>query len=476
MATLAPISASVIREDYRTSRCELCPRVNNKVPGYGPERCDIFFLLEAPGTMEDKQGRPLVGKTGQEFHEHYLPLANIPSDSIFKDNTVSCLPTGDGKLDPKDPKHRALIECCSRHHVYEEIKRRRPSLIVPMGGVAASLIPGLDLDVQYAIPFTWDVPGVGEHTLFPSFHPALGIHSPKEMGRLRNTFIRLRKFLDGTLVLPEDKYPTLNRSVLNTPQNLDLYMTQCIQQDTWADTAFDTEITRKRAPFCLTFSAMPGTARLVKAESRGVLDRLNWWVQKWKGSILLHNRPFDRPILAQMGVYIPHHKIIDTMAEAYHLANMPQGLKTLAYRYLGVEMQSFDDLVTPHSMQKVLTYFSQALSTEWDKPEEQLIRDTKGEWKIYKPQSFSTKIKRFFTDLKNNPEIDPFDRWDNWEMHHDEIEAKMGPYPGKCISHCPFDLVVDYACQDAARTLEIWPIIKHASSLIRKRRAYEWYG
>jgi len=452
-------------------RCRMCPGVNKLVPGYGPERATYFFLAEAPGESENRIGIPLVGKTGQEFHEHYLPLAGISPGDMFKDNCVSCLPTGDGKLDPSKPKNRELIKCCAEHHVYQEIKRRKPKVIIPMGGVAATLIPGLDLDVHYAMPFTWDVPGVGEHTIFPTFHPALGIHSPKEMARLRNSFIRLKKFTRGELKVPVDQYPNPDFSVLNTVDELDEYILDQID----LDMAIDTEITRKGEPFCLTLSIQPGTARLILASNLAVLTRLNWWVQRWKGWIILHNRLFDKPVLKRMGVVIPPKRIFDTMAGAYQLGNMPQGLKTLSYRYLGAEMHSFDDLVRPYSTFKVLEYYTRGLSVEWAKPPEECIRDTKGLWKSYKPQSFSTKLKRFFTDLGSNPDLDVFDRWDNWEMHHEEIEDKLGPWPGKCITHSPMKDIIPYACQDACRTLELVPIMRKASTLVRRRSAYEWF-
>lgn len=453
------------------NRCALCPGISNVVPGYGPQQADYFFLAEAPGRDEDRKGIPLIGKTGREFTEHYLPLAGIHPLQIYKDNVVSCLPKGDGKLDPHEPRDQALIKCCAEHHVYEAIRRTKPKYIIPMGGVAASLIPGLDLDIHYAIPYTWDVPGVGEHTVFPTWHPALGLHSPKEMLKIRNCFIRLRKFLKGELVVPEDQYPNPDYTVLNTAEEVDLY----IQEDTNTPLAMDTEITKDHDPFCLTFSVRPGTARLIRAQCSDALGRLDWWLKRWRGRVLLHNRLFDRPVLSRMGVIIPSKLIADTMMEAYHLGNMPQGLKALVYRYLGVEMGSFDDLVSPYSTAKVLEYYSQAVGMIWDKPEEELVRDKTGQWKMYKPQAFGTKLKRFFTDYGKNPKVDIFDRWWGWEMHHQEIEAKLGRWPGKCISHVPFDKVIHYACQDAARTLELWPIMKLASTRVRRVGQEDWF-
>lgn len=464
-----------IREKLHTdpNRCALCPGVNRVVPGYGPEQSDYLFIGEAPGISEQKSGIPFTGKTGKEFTEHYLGLAGLHPLQIRKTNTVKCLPVSTGgKLDPHDLKDQALIKCCAEHHLYQEIQRAKPKYIIPMGGVAASLIPGLDLDIHYAIPFMWDVPGVGERVVFPTWHPALGLHSPKEMLKIRNCFIRLRKFIKGELVVPEDQYPEPDYAVLNTGQDVDNYL----EGYGYHDIALDTEITRDHDPFCLTFSISPGTARLIRADSKGALDRLAWWIRGWRGRVLLHNRLFDRPVLSRMGIEIPSHLIDDTMMEAYHLGNMPQGLKTLAYRYLGVEMGSFDDLVTPYSTAKVLEYYSRAVSMTWDKPEEELVRDKTGQWKMYKPQAFGTKLKRFFTDYGKNPKVDIFDRWWGWEMHHQEIEAKLGRWPGKCISHVPFDRVIRYACEDAARTLELWPIMKKASTRVRRLEQSEWFN
>lgn len=471
IAALSP--SDRIREKLHNDpdRCALCPGINNRVPGYGPQQADYFFIAEAPGKDENKQGIPLIGKTGREFTEHYLPLAGIHPLQIYKDNCVSCLPKGDGKLDPQDLRDQALIKCCAEHHLYKNIRRVKPKYIIPMGGVAATLIPGLDLDIHYAIPFMWDVPGVGEHTIFPTWHPALGLHSPKEMLKIRNCFIRLRKFIKGELVVPEDQYPEPDYAVLNTEQDVDNYL----EGYGYHDIALDTEITRDHDPFCLTFSVSPGTARLIRADSKGALDRLAWWIKGWRGRVLLHNRLFDRPILSRMGIEIPSQLIDDTMVEAYHLGNLPQGLKMLAYRYLGVEMHSFDDLVKPYSTAKVLEYYTQAAMLAWDKPEEELIRTPTGEWKLYKPQSFGTKLKRFFTDYGKRP-LDVFSRWDGWEMHHKEIEAKLGRWPGKDIRHAPFDRMLLYACRDADVTLRLWPLMKRASTLVRRLPESEWYG
>ncbi len=461
-----------------TSRCQLCPGINPVVPPCGPKKCDLMFISEAPGQTESAEGIPFIGKSGQELDNQYLPLAGLHRSEIFISNTVSCLPLGTGKLDPNLPKDQALIQCCAQHHLYREIAECQPKVIVTMGGVANSLVPGVDLDVHWGFPYLWQVPEVGEFTIFPTFHPALGLHSPKEILRLRTCFIRLKRYLAGKLKIPQDQYPEPDYTVLNTVDELDRYigLYSCFTtRGLGDDMAIDTEIAKEGAPYCLTFSIIPGTARLILATNRQVLDRFNWWVQQWRGFFLLHNRPFDRPILIRMGIHLPVAHIIDTMQEAWHLGNLQQGLKTLAYRLLGVEMKSFDDLVTPHSRAKCLSYLFDGLSVDWPKPASSTVQDKEGKWKEYKPHSMSTNLKIFFTHLSKNPQLDVIGRWKNWEGQHELIESKLGPYPGKCISHCPLEQIVGYACQDAARTLELWPFIKRASTRVRRMPESVWF-
>ena len=116
-------------------------------------------------------------------------------------------------------------------------------------------------------------------------------------------------------------------------------------------------------------------------------------LDRWEGPILFHNWLFDSQVVEKMGLVFPHKRIVDTMVRAYHLGNLPQGLKALAYRLLGMQMQDFDDLVTPYSTPLCLQYLRDALSHEWPKPEEQLERDKDGNWKLYKPQSMGLRLR-----------------------------------------------------------------------------------
>jgi hypothetical protein len=176
-----------------------------------------------------------------------------------------------------------------------------------------------------------------------------------------------------------------------------------------------------------------------------------------------------------MGLTFPESRIVDTLAWVFHLGNLPQGLKALAYRELGMTMQSWEDLVTPYSAELAMAYFGQAYTEgPWPKPEEQVVRDAEGKFRLYKPQSLSTKLKRFFSDMKRGLVKDPFQAWENWEAHHAEVVEKCGEWPGRDIRHVPFQQVVGYACRDSDALLRLYYILLQMRARVRKYPQDKW--
>ncbi len=453
-------------------RCPLCPGINNVVPGDGPPCSDYMFIGEAPGADENKKLKCFIGKTGDEFNQQYLPLAGLYRPQVYVTNVIKCLPPGEGKITVSDKGHLEMARSCAEFHLHKEIQRVNPKVIIPMGAFANSLIPDIDLELHHSMPFDWLIgDDIGSYPVFPMWHPAQGLYDHKRIGMLRQDFIRLRKYLAGKLVLPFDDFSETMYMEVKTAKRLrmelEAYMDLAI--------AIDTETTRKRRAFCTTFSVHPGTGFLIRADNEEVLREFAKFMRAWQAEILIHNSLFDIPILGQMGVTIPRKRLVDTMMRIYHLQNFPQGLKTAAYRLLGMEMQDFDDLVSPYSTSRVLNFLHEVNTHKWERGDEYLERDKHGKWIYHKPQSVNTKIKRLFTDLGKNEKLNIFDRYENWTAEHEMIEAKCGEYPGKCITHVPFEKVLHYACRDADATVRLWPVIKRALSRQRRQPDYEWW-
>lgn len=456
-----------------TSRCRLCPHVNACIPPDGPlTRGGVLCIGEAPGYDEDKQakksppGKPFIGKTGEEVNSHYLALAGLRRAGVDFTNAIACLPDRPkGKLDPTHAPDLALLEACATHHLYPLIERLRPRALVPLGQFACRAIFGeaFDLELRHGLPTTspWGIP------TFPQYHPALGLHEPKKMLYVRTDWHRLGQFLAGTLFRPVDDYPTPDYAEVTDEDEI-----QDIELD--RPVACDTESGRA-GPFCFTFSQWPGRGRLIKSDRPDLLRALDARLQAMSSAILFHHWLYDWPITEAMGLQLPYHRIVDTMARVFHLGNLPQGLKALSLRELGMEMEDFEDVVKPYSTQRVLEYYRLAYAEDWPKPPLQYVESESGGVKEYQPQSMSTKLKRFFTDYTKAPLTkDVFGAWENWTDAHDSIEARLGPWPGMDIEHVPFEKTLHYACRDVDALIRLWPVLRKMATLTRRFSQEHW--
>lgn len=448
------------------SRCSACPGENTCVAPDGPRNASVVCIGEAPGIEENKRGRPFLGKTGREVNEHYLPIAGLARESTYFTNAIRCMPVSvGGKLDIKREKDLELLNSCSSHFLSYELDSIRPRLVVPMGAFAnRALDPDINLELQHGIPIrtSWG-------DTFPMYHPAQGTHEPKKMLLIRNDWIKLGKYLKGNLKVARDKYPNPDYRLADAQQ---------VRRDLdgmWDyPMACDTETMKGGQPYCFTYSVVPGTGRLIMADDTAALEELQDHLDNWNGPILWHNWLFDIKVVTAMGLRFPHRLIVDTMLRIFHLGNLPQGLKALAYRELGMKMKDFDDVVTPHAIPLCLSYLSMASMESWPKPPEEIRMDAAGTFKLYKPQGFNTKLKRFFTDFAKNPNKDVFDAWANWEAMQGAVQEKLGAFPGKCISYANADEVLWYASRDADCLLRLWPVVKSKLRDMRRRPQQDW--
>jgi hypothetical protein len=204
------------------------------------------------------------------------------------------------------------------------------------------------------------------------------------------------------------------------------------------------------------------------------LERFRRMLSQWRGRIIFHNWFYDEKVMRALALSVPHRHLVDTMARVYHLGNLPQGLKALAFRELGMLMEDFEDVVRPYSTARVLSFYMQAQTYKWEKPEPRLELTKEGLWKKKQPQTMNTKLKRFFTDYGKDPEKNVFGSWDNWEDSHEMLEEKLGKWPGMCISHVPFDKVLRYACRDADAALRLWHLVKRIERQVRRMTQERW--
>lgn len=156
--------------------CQLCRLKESRtqvVPGEGSPEADLLFIGEAPGEVEDRQGRPFVGPAGQLL-DRILESAGFKREEVYITNMVKCRPPLN-----RTPQ-RDEIETCWPY-LDAQIRQIKPKIIVALGNVPAQSFlktsEGItSLRGQF---FKWRE-GI---ELFPMFHPSYLLRNPsKEKG------------------------------------------------------------------------------------------------------------------------------------------------------------------------------------------------------------------------------------------------------------------------------------------------------
>lgn len=123
----------------KPSGCQGCPAEHNGrhfVPGTGElDECENFLIAEQPGENEDKEGEPLVGRTGQKVEQ-----AVGGWGKTFRTNVRKCLV---GKVKPEIKA--ATIAHCVKAYLIPELERvcgHRPpdSIVITAIGADASKV------------------------------------------------------------------------------------------------------------------------------------------------------------------------------------------------------------------------------------------------------------------------------------------------------------------------------------------------
>lgn len=436
------------------TRCPACSCDFPIIPGDGPPRSPYVFVGERPGFDESFNSlRPFTGHAGREFNYHYLQLAGLERDggSVYITNTVKCFAAGNRK--PSDWE----VEACSLHHLKGEIEHHDPELVILMGGTALSLVPELDLETHHGIPQWVELFGVMRWVL-PTYHPALGLHSPKAIRDLISDFKALGRVIEEgpESVIPADDHAGMENYELLT-RDYDDYFLPPSDQRPWL--GVDTEADSHGHLWSVQLSQQPGTGYMIRADDPMGMQ----WAQRmlFRYPVLyVHNAVYDEESALRGGLIIPHENVIDTMQLAYH-AGYPQGLKPNAYRMHGMKMQDFEELVLPYSRTEMLEWGMGALGVI----DEMRAGMLTGRQKKLKPHPIHTEVNRIVNSVVKNPKYNPWKRWElvkaraGMEGSSEKedvlgafaywVEEQVGRMPKAGIERVPIKEAVWYGCRDA---------------------------
>lgn len=435
-------------------RCGACSGKYHQIPSDGPRDARVVVYAERPGQWEESNARKgytgyynadglplccLVGPTGREWNETYLPLAGLERESVFTGNVVQC-----GADSNRKPTQREA-RVCGANHIPEELAEINPGVVILMGATACSLVPEIDLEVEHGIPrqarlYDW------EGVVVPIYHPALGLHEGSKMGLLLDDWAGVGEWMRGEgQSTPINEY-TRDYGVIRTYSDLTNY---CRLDQFYGFLGVDTE-SHGGEPFSVQFSHTVGSARLVPLESTEMVDNWVWWVRRQveKGmELVFHNHPADLPLIESLGVRGFAWR--DTMQEAYGLG-LPQGLKALSYRILGRKRKSWEETVTPPSKLVLYDWLTDAIKFTGENFRIVTERIGKRGQRL-KPDVEVSKIERTLKSVMNH--MLAGEEYDPWAKLSERLSAEdqvlLGPRPVKGVKHLSLEELILYACGDA---------------------------
>ena len=169
--------AEDLRQALRAFIAGVMPgRENALVFGEGPKHAKLMLIGEAPGEQEMLQGRPFVGKAGQNL-DHFLALAGLSREEIYISNAVKLRPTKTGKtgrLSNRPPTKDEIA--LFRPWLMREIEEVAPGMIATLGNVPLRAVTGRSLSIGEVHGQVLDAGETGL-PLFALYHPASLIYN-----------------------------------------------------------------------------------------------------------------------------------------------------------------------------------------------------------------------------------------------------------------------------------------------------------
>ena len=180
-------------------RCsELAATRKTVVFGAGNADAELMFVGEAPGASEDEQGLPFVGRAGKLLAT-LLGEIGMERADVFIANVLKCRPPNN-----RDPQPVEIDNC--REYLFRQVELIEPAVICTLGNFSTKLLRGDPAGIT-RVHGQPEVILLGRRAvrLYPIFHPAAALYTPRMLETLREDFVRLPELL--ALGAPEQPRP-----------------------------------------------------------------------------------------------------------------------------------------------------------------------------------------------------------------------------------------------------------------------------
>jgi DNA polymerase len=194
--------------------CALAEGRTQVVFGSGSPHAELMFVGEAPGFHEDKSGVPFVGAAGKLLSK-LLDGIGMSRDDVYIANVLKCRPPGN-----RDPQPEEIASC--EPHLFKQIELIQPKLIATLGNFSTKLLSGKPNGITQVHGREQKVTlGGMDVTLYPIFHPAAALYTPRMLQVLEADFARIPELLGRTVAAPPP--PVAVEEQLEQPVQLGLF-------------------------------------------------------------------------------------------------------------------------------------------------------------------------------------------------------------------------------------------------------------
>lgn len=443
----------------------------------GPLNADVLFLGEAPGAHESREGKPFVGPSGQ-YQEACLARRDVSTRNIRFDNVVRLYRPGNPDPNPE------LLTTWSPV-IEAAIAQLKPKLICGIGAYAARWLLGDKADLALCLgqPFPGGVfdPTVAHRAngaaVMVNFHPAYalravgagGDEAVRAITLVQQGYDRIAEAIKvikagGTIETRRDEYAGRERysdvTGKQLARELDRLHTKRVNR---LVLGYDTEGV-PGDPFSIQVSHTPGTGMMLRwdrpdfAIGAASLQRL----VNAGALIVMHcastprGTGYDIRMSREMGIDLSRARIFDTMTAAYLLRTEPHGAKALAFRWCGMFMDDFNDLVGEETKSRQVDWLYSVLEHEWAKPETRIEFDNAGVSSLYTPNRVESRVEKMLIAVHADSK-DPAECWSKMDaVLSAQVEAICGPMPQPSIRYADLGRVIRYGSRDADAELRMY--------------------
>ncbi len=167
-------------------RCKLCEGRTHIVFGEGDAAAKLVFVGEGPGSDEDRQGRPFVGRAGKLLTD-IIRAMGLQRESVYICNIIKCRPPRN--RNPETDEIRACVPFLER-----QLDAIRPRFICALGTFAAQTLLETTTPISRLRGRFHEYRGI---RLMPTFHPAYLLRNPEKKRAVWEDVQQLMKVYDA---------------------------------------------------------------------------------------------------------------------------------------------------------------------------------------------------------------------------------------------------------------------------------------